>query len=73
MTVLEKKKYEVIRAIMNDTDRKRVAEIERLYEPEPCMYTDAELQASVTQRTKGFYAGKMELIPHDELQRKVVL
>jgi len=31
MTVLEKKKYIVIRAIMNDTDTKRVAEIERLY------------------------------------------
>ena len=31
MTVLEKKKYNVIHATMNETDTKRVAEIERLY------------------------------------------
>jgi hypothetical protein len=30
MTVLEKKKYNVIRAIMNDMDTRRVTEIERL-------------------------------------------
>ena len=72
MTIIEKKKYKLIRAIMNDTDRKRVLEIERLYEPEPCMYTAEEFRESVTQRTNDFYAGKMELIPHDEIKRKVI-
>jgi len=73
MTVLEKKKYKVIRAIMNDTNSSRVTEIERLYEPEPCTYTDAEIRTNVMQRTKDFYAGKMELIPHDQIQRKEVV
>ena len=73
MTVLEKKKYNVIRAIMNDTDTKRVAEIERLYNPKPCVHIAEELRASVMQRTQNFYAGKMELIPHDQMKRKVVV
>jgi len=68
MTVLEKKKYNVIRAIMNDTDTKRLTEVERLYNPEPCIYTAEELQTSVTQRTQNFYDGKMELIPHDQMK-----
>lgn len=72
MTVLEKRKYNVIRAIMNDTDTKRVIEIERLYNPEPCTYTVEELRTSVMQRTQDFYNGKMELIPHDQMKRKVI-
>jgi hypothetical protein len=73
MTVLEKKQYNVIRAIMSDTDTKRVAEIERLYNTEPCIYTAKELRANVMQRTQNFYDGKMELIPHDQMKRKVVV
>jgi len=73
MTVLEKKKYNVIRAIMNDTNTKRVAEIERLYNPEPCVYTAEELRASVMQRTRKFYDGNMELLPHDQIKRKLVV
>jgi len=73
MTVLEKKKYNVIRAVMNDTDSRRVTEIERLYNPEPCTCTTEELRASVMQRTQDFYNGKMELIPHDQMKRKVVV
>ena len=73
MTVLEKKKYKVIRAIMNDTDPRRVTEIERLYNPEPCTYTTEELRASVMRRTQDFYDGKMELIPHDQMKRKIVV
>jgi hypothetical protein len=72
MTVLEKKKYNVIRAVMNDTNTRRVTEIERLYNPEPCICTAKELRASVMQRTQNFYDGKMELIPHDQMKRKVV-
>ena len=73
MNVLEKKKYNVIRAIMNDTDSRRVTEIERLYDPEPCTYTEKALRTSVIQRTQDFYDGKMELVPHDQIKRKVVV
>ena len=73
MTVLEKKKYNVIRAIMNDTDSRRVTEIERLYDPAPCVYTTEELRASVMKRTQDFYDGKMKLIPHDQMKRKAVV
>ena len=73
MTVLEKKKYNVIRAIMNDTDTRRVSEIERLYTSDPCIYTAEALRASVTQRTQDFYDGKMKLVPHDQIKRKVVV
>ena len=57
MIVLEKKKYNVIRATMNDTDSRKVTEIERLYSPEPCICTAEELRTSVTQRTRNFYDG----------------
>ena len=73
MNVLEKKKYKVIRAIINDTDDKRVARIEQLYDSPPCTYTTDELRKSVIQRTSDFYNGKMELIPHDEIERKSVV
>ena len=70
MTVLERKKFKVIHAVINDTDSRRVTAIERLYEPEPCTYTAEKLRSSVHQRTENFYSGKMELIPHDELKKK---
>ena len=73
MTVLEKKKYKVIRAIMNDTDRNRVTEIERLYDSAPCVLTAEELQESVARRTNDFYNGKMELIAHDQIKRKATV
>jgi len=73
MTVLEKKKYNVIRAIMNDTDSERITEIEQLYSSEPCTYTTEELRESVMQRTQDFYDGKMELIPHDQILSKMTL
>jgi len=73
MTVLEKKKYNIIRAIMNDTDTRRVTEIERLYSLEPCICTAEELRTSVMQRTQNYYDGKMELISHDQMKRKVVV
>ena len=73
MTVLEKKKYNVIRAVMNDTNTRRVSEIERLYNSEPCTYSAEELRESVMQRTQDFYDEKMELIPHDKMKRKVIV
>jgi hypothetical protein len=33
METLERKKYRLISAIIGDTDRKRVLEVERLYSP----------------------------------------
>lgn len=73
MTALEKKKYNVIRSIISDTNTRRVAEIERLYNPQPCIYTADELRASVIQRTQDFYDKKMELIPHEQIKRKTVV
>jgi len=54
-------------------DRSSVTIIERFHEHEPCMYAGEEIRASVMQRTKDFYDGKMELVPHDQIQRKVVV
>ncbi len=77
MTVLEKKKFKLIRAIMDDTDENRVAEIERMYKnqekqylPEPCMYTIEEIQAGLPERIKALEEGKG--IPHESIKRKVV-
>jgi len=72
METLEKKKYRVISAIVGDTDRKRVSEIERLYSPEPCVYTDEELRASVFSRMANFEAGNVIPIPHEQIKRRRV-
>ena len=69
MTVLERKKYRLIRSIMDDTDVKRVAEIERLYSTqEPCMYTIDEIKASLPKRIKDIEDGKG--IPHDVVMQE---
>jgi methyl coenzyme M reductase subunit C-like uncharacterized protein (methanogenesis marker protein 7) len=72
METLERKKYRVISAIVGDTDRKRVSEIERLYSPEPCVYSDDELRASVFKRVAEFEAGNVVPIPHEQIKRKTV-
>ena len=55
MTVeLERKKYKLIRAIINDTDAVRVSKIENLYNLEPCTFTMDEARASVIQRKNKF-------------------
>ena len=72
MTVLETKKYRLISAIIGDTDENRVLEIERLYDCEPCAYSDEELRVSVIQRRKDYENGKIFLIPHEQIKRRSV-
>jgi len=72
MEVLERKKYRLISAIIGDTDRKRVLEVERLYSPEPCVYSDDDLRASVNRRMKDFENGNTIPIPHEQIERRTV-
>ena len=68
--LLERRKYRLIRAIISDTDDNRISGIEALYYPEPCVYADEEMRASVIQRKKDFEAGKIDLIPHEQIKRR---
>ena len=70
METLERKKFRVISAIIGDTDHKRVSEIEHLYSPQPCVYSDAELRASVFKRMADFESGNVIPIPHEQIKRK---
>ena len=73
MTVeLERKKYKLIRAIINDTDFVRVSSIENLYNLEPCTFTMDEVKASVIQRKKKFESGQTKTVPHDSIKRHIV-
>jgi hypothetical protein len=72
MTTLEKKKYRLISAIIADTDSRRVSEVERLYSPEPCVYTDDELRTSVFRRMADFESGSVVPIPHEQIKRRTV-
>jgi len=73
MTVeLERKKYKLIRAIINDTDFVRVSRIENLYNQEPCTFTMDEVRASVIQRKKKFESGKTNTVSHDNIKRHIV-
>ncbi len=79
MTVLEKKKFRLIRAIINDTDEKRVAEIEKIYkklskqEKLSFMCSLDELRECLDLQEKDLAEGKIELIPHEQLKRKAIL
>ena len=69
MTMFEQTKYRLIRSIIDDTDEKRVAEIERLYASrEPCTYTIEEIKAALPERIKDIKDGKG--IPHDVVMRE---
>ena len=73
METLERKKFRVISAIISDTDRKRVSEVERLYSPEPCVYSnDEELRKKVFSRMKDFEDGNAIPIPHEQIKRRTV-
>jgi hypothetical protein len=72
METLEKKKYRLISAIIDDTDRKRVMEVERLYSPEPCVYSDNDLRANVCRRMKDFEDGNVIPISHEQIKRRTV-
>jgi len=72
METLERKKYRLISAIIGDTDRNRVLEVERLYSPEPCVYSDNDLRANVYRRMKDFEDGNVIPIPHEQIKRRTV-
>ena len=73
MTVeFEKKKYRLIRSIINDTDAVWVSRIENLYNLEPCVYSMDEVKESVIQRKNKFESGQTNLIPHDSIKRHIV-
>jgi len=72
MTALEKRKYRLISAIIGDTDSRRVSEVEPLYSPEPCAYSDDELRANVFRRMKDFEARNVVPIPHEQIKRRTV-
>jgi hypothetical protein len=79
MTVLERK-ARFISAILTDVNEKRFVETERFYrilkkrntsQPEPCIYTVEELRASINQQVTDYEAGIVELIPHEQIKRKI--
>ena len=71
MTVLERRKYKLIRAILNDTDLKRLKQIEKLYFDEnPLSYSVEELRESIDDFEKRFISGNFEGIPHDEVMKE---
>jgi len=71
MTTLESAKFRLITAIIGDTDEGRVLEMERIYNREPCIYSNEEMRASVIQRKRDFDAGKIVAIPHEQLKKRL--
>lgn len=78
MTVLERR-VRVATAILNDLDERDFSEIEQLFKslkkrqkPEPCMYTMEEIRESVMQRKTDFEAGKIDLIPHEQVKKRSI-
>ena len=72
MTVLERK-AKLVAAILNDTNESRFFEIERMYEnlSKPSfMCSLEELKEGIIQQEKDLEAGKIELIPHEQIKRK---
>ena len=72
METLERKKFRLSSAIISDTDRKRVSEIERLSSSEPCVYSNEDLCASVFRRMEDFENGNVIPIPHEQIKRRTV-
>ncbi len=72
MTVLEQKKFRLIRAIMNDTDADRVSRIERLYDENPLLYSAEELNESLCQIEKDFENGKMKSYSSTQMRKHAV-
>ena len=73
MTVLERRKYKLIRAILNDTDLKRLKQIEKLYFDEnPLSYSVEELNESLRQIEKDLENGTMKFYTSEQLRRHVV-
>jgi len=61
MKVLERTRKRLIHAISNDTDIKRMSQIEELNKtrlPEPCVYSVEELKESLIEVERDFVEGK---------------
>ncbi|MDR1156124.1 MAG: hypothetical protein LBL04_15560 [Bacteroidales bacterium] len=74
MTVIEQKKFRLIRSIMN-ADAKKVSEVEKIFgfEQTPSSMCSAdELRESVRQQLDELKAGKTDFISHEQLKRKVI-
>ena len=72
MTVLERTKYRLIRSIMDDTDENRVAELAEYYDDNPLLYSDEELNESLSQIEKDLADGTMKFYTSDELRKHAV-
>ena len=73
MTVLEKRKYGLIRKIISDTNERRVSAIEKLYNNvESCNLSNEEIRNVVIQRRKDFEEGKIFLISQEQIKRKEI-
>ena len=72
MTSLESKKLRLISAIISDSDESRVLKIERLYSSMPCAYSDEQMRESVIRRKEDYKNGKIFIVPHDHIKRRVI-
>ena len=70
MTVLEQKKYRLIRAIIDDTDESRVLEIEELYySNNPLLYSADELNERIKQFEQDEASDKMKYYTSEQLRK----
>ena len=74
MTVLEQRKYRLIRAIMEDTNESRVLEIEEVYynNNNPLLYSLDELNERIQQFEQDEADGKMKYYTSEQLRKHVV-
>ena len=71
ITVLERKRKRLVHAIMNDTNMKRMSQIEKLYFDEsPLCYSVEELQEKVQEFENEYISGKFVSIPHEEIMKE---
>jgi len=71
MTVLERKRKRLIHAIMNDTDLKRMSQVEKLYFDEsPLCYSVEELRERVQEFEDEYISGNFKGIPHEEIMKE---
>ncbi len=79
MTVLERKKSKLIRAIMDDTDENRISEMERVYrrlrkqQSEPCVYSVKEMNESLCKIEQDFATGKIAGYTSDQMRKRHVV
>ena len=72
MTVLEQTKYRLIRAIIDDTDEKRIKELTKYYDDNPLLYSADELNKRIQQFEKEQAAGKVKYYTSEQLRKYAV-